>query len=238
MYLSSGFAIRTAIASKAAGWTRFGKLARVSMPNRLTGILVSPEYGNPYLTATQIFDVRPVPRKFLALQKMDSAPAYFVDDGTVLVMRSGSVGRPIVAHSVHRGIVISDDLLRVKAIDPRNEGWIYACLLTPQSRAMCTGAHYGHIIKHLETSHLEALPFPMVDDNTAADFTLRVARIVELRNEGYRLTLEAEARFETALGMPKISDWGENGFSIKASKAFVSGRRRFDATIYIIQGSR
>jgi hypothetical protein len=231
-YLSSGFGIRTAIESKVAGWTLFGKLAKVSMPNRLKGILVSPEYGNPYLAATQVFDARPVPRKFLALQKMDGAPAYFVDDGMILVTRSGSVGRPIVAYSAHRGIVISDDLLRVKAIDPRNEGWIYACLLTPQSRAMCTGAHYGHIIKHLEISHLEALPFPTVNDDTIADFALRVARIIKLRNEGHRLTLEAEARFETALGMPKISDWGEKGFSIKASKTFVSGRRRFDATIH------
>jgi hypothetical protein len=63
-------------------------------------------------------------------------------------------------------------------------------------------------------------------------FAQRVTNIVDLRNEGYSLTLEAEDRFSKALGVPKISDWGNNGFSVKASKAFVSGRRRFDATVH------
>ncbi len=61
---------------------------------------------------------------------------------------------------------------------------------------MATGAHYGHIIKHLETSHLDALPIPEIDDDSAADFSRRVERILQLRNEGYRLTVEAEERFE------------------------------------------
>jgi hypothetical protein len=115
------------------------------------------------------------------------------------------------------------------------EGWIYAYLHAPQTRAMAQGAHYGHIIKHLETSHVDALPIPQVDDDiVAADFqsSARVERILELRNEGHRLTLEAESRFEKALGPVSVKDWGENGFTVRASKAFMSGRRRIDATIH------
>jgi len=176
--------------------------------------------------------VRPIPRKFLALEKMDGAKECFVEDGTILVTRSGSVGRPTLAHSVHRGIVISDDLLRIKPIEHKNLGWIYAYLSAPQTRAMATSVHYGHMIKHLETSHLEALPIPIVSDDAAADFDLRVKRILDLRNEGYRLTLEAESRFEKAIGPITIRDWGERGFVVRASKALTSGRRRMDATIH------
>lgn len=85
---------------------------------------------------------------------------------------------------------------------------------------------------HYETSHLEALPIPTVDDATAADFSRRVARILDFRNEGHRLTLEAEARFEKALGPLRVNDWGDEGFTIKASKAFLDGRRRFDASAH------
>jgi hypothetical protein len=231
-YLSSGFGIRTTIESKAAGWTRFDKLAKVWMPNRLTGILVSPEYGKPFLTATQVFDARPFPRKYLAAELMSGAKNCFVDDGTILVTRSGSVGHATISHAVHRGIVISDDLLRVSAIEERQSGWIYAYLHTPHSRAMCKGAHYGHMIKHLEPSHLDALPIPTVDDDTAKNFKRRVERIVARRNEGYRLTLEAEERFEKALGPVNAKDWGENGFVVKASKAFLPRRLRLDASIH------
>jgi hypothetical protein len=128
--------------------------------------------------------------------------------------------------------LISHDLLRVETIDKKNYGWLYAYLHTPQVRTMTVGMHYGHIIKHLETSHLEALPIPTVDDTTAADFSRRVARILDFRNEGHRLTLEAESRFERALGPLRVIDWDDKGFTVKASKVFLGGRRRFDASVH------
>jgi hypothetical protein len=231
-YLSSGHGLRIAIESKLSGWVRFSELGKVTQPGRLKGILVLPQYGMPFLTATQVFDVRPISRKFLAVGKMAGATDCLVEDGTILVTRSGSVGRAAMAHSVHRGTVISDDLLRVKPVVARDLGWIYAFLQTPQSRAMTTSAHYGHIIKHLETSHLDALPIPEIDDEQAAEFNSKVTKIIDLRNEGHRLTLEAEALFGDSLGPLKIKDWGEQGFSVKASKALMGGRRRMDATIH------
>lgn len=231
-YLSSGFGIRKAIQAHKSGWQLFGDLARVEQPGRLKAILVSPEYGTPFLAATQVFDVRPIARKFLALDQMETAKHCFVDEGTILVTRSGSVGRSTLAHLPHQGVVISDDLLRVYPKAKRDYGWLYAYLHAQQVRAMTVGAQYGHIIKHLETSHLEALPIPTVDDATAVDFSQRVAHIIELRNEGHRLTLEAEARFERALGSVKVNDWGDEGFTVKASKAFLDGRRRFDASVH------
>jgi hypothetical protein len=57
-----------------------------------------------------------------------------------------------------------------------------------------------------------------------------IKRILELRNEGYRLTLEAEMRFEKALGPLNVKDWGELGFSVRASNSFLAGRRRLDAS--------
>ncbi|MDP3092674.1 MAG: hypothetical protein Q8N04_18510 [Nitrospira sp.] len=231
-YLSSGFGIRLAIEGKAKGWTRFSKLARVWMPGRLKGIQVSRDFGTPFLAATQAYDIRPIPRKWLALSRTADAANRFVQPGMILVTCSGSVGRATLAYAPHENTLISHDLLRVEALDQRDKGWLYAYLHSPQVRAMTVGAHYGHIIKHLETSHLEALPIPTVDDSTAADFSSRVARILELRNAGYRLTMEAEARFEKALGPLKVSDWGEKGFTVKASKAFLGGRRRFDASVH------
>lgn len=225
MYLSSGSGIRAAIEGRATGWVRLGVLARVWMPGRLKGIQVSPNHGTPFLAATQVFDVRPVPRKWLSLSRTADAENRFVRTGMVLVTCSGSVGRPTLAHAVHEGTLISHDLLRVEAVDARSRGWLYAYLRAPQVRAMTISAHYGHIIKHLEVSHLEELPVPEVDDATSADFGRRVARIMDLRNEGYHLTLEAENRFAEALGPLKISDWGERGFPVRVSRASTAGRR-------------
>lgn len=231
-YLSTGFGIRAAIESKATGWTRLGELAKIWMPGRLKGIQVSSEYGTPFLAATQVFDVRPIPRKWLSLARTSDAENRFVQPGTILVTCSGSVGRPTLATECHSGILISHDLLRVQPLEEKQYGWIYAALLSSQVRAMATGAQYGHIIKHLETSHLADLPVPLVEDETADELARRVRRILELRNQGFALSLEAEQLFEEAFGAPDVSDWGEHGFTVLASERLTAGTRRFEASAH------
>lgn len=230
-YLSSGYGLRLAIEERAAGWRRLGQMARVTQPGRTKGILVAPEHGVPWLAATQIYDIRPIPRKWMATEKVNDAAQLFVKSGTILVTRSGSVGRATIAQDTLNGILVSDDLLRVEPVQSSMWGWLYAYLRSPQARAMMTGAQYGHIIKHLETGHLDALPVPIVTEEHAQRFLTQTETILSLRNRSYQLTLEAEARFEKAIGSIKVKDWGEEGFSVKASALF-GGRRRLEAIPY------
>lgn len=232
MYLSSGYGLRTAIEGKPNGWTRFGKQAKIWKPGRAKGILMSKQFGTPFLAATQVFDARPIARKWVSIEHTKDAALCLAKRRQIVVTCSGSVGRATILTAAHDQNIISNDLLR---IEPQQEGlwgWLYAYLQAPQVRLMTRGMQYGHIIKHLETSHLEALPIPLVNNDTLSDFDAGVSRIFELRNESHSLTLEAEARFEKAIGALKITDWGEQGFSVRASKAFLCGRRRFDASVH------
>ena len=125
-FLASGFGTRLTIESKAAGWTRLVNVSRTWQPSRLKGIQVSPEFGTPFLAATQVYDVRPVPRKWLSLNRTGDHAQRFVDEGLILVTCSGSVGRATLAHSTIKGVLISHDLLRIEANDPDWWGWIFA----------------------------------------------------------------------------------------------------------------
>lgn len=226
-YLAGGYGIRLAMEARKAGWTNMGKLAKVWQPLRLKGIQVSPEFGTPFLAATQVFDLRPVPRKFLSLDRTNNAANRFVTPGMILVTCSGSVGRATLASKHHEGILISHDLLRVEALHEKLWGWLYAYLRAPQTRAMMTSAQYGHIIKHLEVSHLNALPIPVLRDELLADFCAKVQTVLEARNQAQALLKEAESRFEKAIGTPDTRDIGEEGFSVRASSMF-DGRRRLE----------
>jgi hypothetical protein len=225
-YLSSGYGIRLAIQGKG-GSVQLEKLARIWMPGRLKGIQVGPENGTPFLASTQVFDVRPVPRKWLALARTSDAKRRFVEPGTILVTCSGSVGRATLASEVLRDTLISHDLLRVEAIDQTHWGWLYAFLNSPQARAMMTGLHYGQIIKHLEPEHLQAIPIPSVDRDTAADFQRRAKTILELRNKSFLDNAKAEQIFADALGPVKPTA-DKSGFSVRASQIFTK-RRRLEA---------
>ncbi|MBI5766270.1 MAG: hypothetical protein HZA93_00625 [Verrucomicrobia bacterium] len=231
-YLSSGYGVRISIESKVGGWVPLKKLANVWQPLRLKGIQVARDVGRPFLAATQVFDLRPIPRKWLALERTHNAQTRFVKRGQILVTCSGAVGRATLAFVPHEDALISHDLLRIKALETEMHGWIYAYLRAPKVRAMMTGAKYGHIIKHLETSHLDALPIPEVPDRWRKHFADRVAEILDLRDAAHADTIKAEALFENALGEYKPGDNGETGFEIHAKQALTSCRRRFDSQFH------
>lgn len=227
-YLSSGFGIRAAIEARREGLTTIASIARVWAPSRLKGIQVAADCGTPFLAATQVFDQRPIPRKWLSLQRTQDATNRFVMPGLILLTCSGNVGRATVAHEPHAGLLISHDLLRVEQTEQKWWGWLYAYLRADNVRAMMTASRYGHIIKHLEPAHVEALPIPHVKDALLVEFQKRVTKIVELRNTGYRRALSAETNFENGVGALSPIDVGEGGFWLKAS-TLASGRRRMDS---------
>lgn len=227
-YLSSGYGIRQAIEGRPTGWVSFGEMADVWMPGRLKGIQVGPGHGTPFLAATQVFDLRPVSRKWLALARTSDAENRFVKDGMILVTCSGTVGRSTLAYSVLKDTLISHDLLRVEARNQKQWGWLYAYLQSPQAKAMAVGSHYGQIIKHLEPEHLQQLPIPSIDDRLLEKFALAAQTIINLRNESYRLSIKAESVFARALGWSESAPVAADSFTVGAASLFRS-RRRLDA---------
>lgn len=224
-FLAPGFAIRHAFTQKNTGWQRFSEAANVSQPSRLKGISVAPEFGTGYLSATQIYDVRPVPRRFLSLDRTSDLETRFLEDGVILVTRSGSVGRATVSGRSLNGFMISDDLLRIAPKSENDWGWLYAYLRSPTARALMTSAQYGHIIKHLEVSHLSALPLVLVSDREKDDFNGLLEDVLNSRNRAHDLVLRAEGRYQTEIGVvPDLKD-GSEGFTTSANAIFGKGRR-------------
>ncbi len=227
-YLAGGYGIRLAMEARKSGWLSMGELAKVWQPSRLKGILVSPDYGTPFLAATQVFDLRPVPRKFLSLDRTDNSAGRFVSSGMILVTCSGNVGRATLAHAPHENVLISHDLLRVEPQQEKLWGWLYAYLRAPQTRAMMSAVQYGHVIKHLEVSHLNALPMPVLRDDLLAKFTGRVKSLLGKRDRAHALLLEAEEMFANAIGPVVPDENPEVGFTVKSANLF-GNRRRLEA---------
>jgi|GEM_PF-513850 len=229
-YLTDGYGIRLAIESKPSGWARFSEMAKAVAPPRIKQVLVSPEYGVPYLNTSQVFDVRPKPRKWLAMAKTSKATERFVKEGTILVMASATVGRAIVATKAHENSIISHHFMRVEPVNMNLSGWIYAYLRSPQALAMMSGSQYASVIRHIEPHHLAALPVPEVSQETADDFNKRVGEIVACRDKAAAMTESAESAFAEALSLSSIPNT-EEGFGVRLSD-IVAGRRRFEASYH------
>ena len=232
-YLADGYGVRLAMEAKTSGWVRFGALARASAPPRIKQILVLPTHGVPYLNTSQVFDLRPMPRKWLAMGKTTKAEDRLVKEGTILVMASATVGRAIVATEAHENKIVSHHFMRVEPVDESLSGWLYAFLRSPQAQSMISGSQYASVIWHIEPHHLAMLPIPEVSGAVAADFKTKVAEIVACRNKAAKMRGDAEAEFANAVEAMK-SAGEEIGFSVGLSDV-ISGRRRFEAAYHTPQ---
>jgi hypothetical protein len=227
-YLSDGYGKRLAIEARSNGWSPLRDVAHVWQPSRLKGIVVAPDHGVPFLSAGQLFEVRPAPRKWLALARTDQAADRFVEAGTILVSCSGTVGRVTMAYRPHLNVLITHDLLRVEPVDAALQGWIYAYMRTSGFRAMARAAHYGHVVKHLEPAHLAQLPILTLDPTEAVGFVKDVAKIFATRNQAHELVADADALYARAVGVDLSGTSLDTPFMRRASQLF-DARRRFDA---------
>lgn len=228
-YLTDGYGIAQSLRATAV-CLPLAQLARTWQPNRLKGIQVDEGFGTPFVAATQVFDVKPIPRKWLALARTHGAKERFVTDGTILLTCSGSVGRATLAFQAHKEKLISHDLLRVEPFEEDARGWLYAYLRAPKVRSMMRSAHYGHMIKHLEVSHIDALPVPAVERTQLTKYAGEFDAILSFRNQAHAVISQAEKMYGDLVATKPTLTTGV-GFRM-ASRFLQSGRKRLDATYY------
>ncbi len=228
-YLAAGYRLRLAMEKRNT--SALHSMAQVWQPSRLKGIQVSREFGTPFLAATQVLDVRPVARKFLSLDRTDSAANRMVRSGQIVVTCSGAVGKAALAYESHENTLISHDLLRVTPLEDSAWGWIYAYLRSDQAVSMMGSAQYGHIIKHLEPEHLLALPIPFPSAQSLDAFHKMASNILEHRNKAWRLQLESEALFAEAIGSVDGTERQFSGFEVSSAE-FFGKRRRLEAAYH------
>lgn len=227
-YLAEGYRLRWVIGQNVPA-ALLTELADVWQPSRLKGIQVDPDHGIPFLTATQVFDVRPTPRKWLAAKKTPNLRRRLVEPGWILVTCSGSVGDAAVSYAPLSGKIISHDLLRVQVREPEELGYLYFFLRSRFGRAMLRSSRYGSIVKHLEPAHLHDVPVPEASEQIRREAQNSILRVIELRNEASRLDAEAEARLVELCGLRSIVTQPSN--SVRAIR-LRSGSRRLDAYHY------
>jgi len=203
-------------------------LGRVWQPGRLKGIRVAPQHGTAFLTATQMFDIRPAPRKWLAPAKTSDLSGRYVERNWILVTCSGNVGDSIFSYTPHLNTIISHDLLRVVVEDESQRGYLYAFLRSRFGRAMMQSSQYGSIIKHLEPEHVQDIPVVLAAKGLRDNVNEKISRAFQLRDEAFVLTRNAEARFDIGLGVKPGVEADEAAYSVSSREMF-GRRRRLDA---------
>jgi len=207
----------------------------VFWPGRFKRRYVSKYVGEPFLMPSEAIMLLPKAKKFVSNYPRD----VMVKKDWLLITRSGTVGRCLLATELLENHVLSDDLIRIIPKNVFNVGYLYAYLNTRIGQAFLTKDQYGSTVKHIEPHHVAGIPVPRIPDleHRIGQMVLEAHR---LREAAQQLLLEANELLYSELGLPEIDEddvdyFGRQGgrivksFGVRASQLNL----RLDASYHL-----
>src|SRR5262249_24190706 len=94
-----------------------------------------PAYGVPYITGGDVFELAPQSDRYL-MRRVAEANNLRVVKGTLLIQEAGQlgglIGRSVMVGGHLDGFAVSNNMVRVRAHDPRDAGFLFAVLSTEE----------------------------------------------------------------------------------------------------------
>jgi len=207
---------------------------QIFWPGRFKRHYVSKKDGEPFLMPSEVFMFLPKPTKYI----INYPSEVKIKKNWLLITRSGTIGRILIATKYLENFVLSDDLIRIIP-KGNNHGFLYAYLNTWIGQAFLTKDQYGATVKHIEPHHVANIPIPRIPD-LEEEINRKIFEAHKLREEAQELLLKAEEMIYSELGLPKVDEddveyfGGEIGKLVKAFEVKASELEyRLDASYHL-----
>jgi len=180
-------------------------VSQLSYPNRFKRVYAKSHVeGVAFLTASEMLQFRPSSKEYLA-RKSNAVEICSVTQGTLIVTRSGTVGRCTIASKRLSRFAISDDAIRIRA-EKVPVGYLYAFLSSWIGQALIVKDQYGSAIKHLEPHHLAKVPVPLLPEIEQEAIHAAIEKAFALRDEANDLLDEADQMLHQEVGLPVFDE--------------------------------
>ena len=118
------------------------------------------KYGIKFLTTSDMMTLEPDSEKYLSLQLTTNLEIYKVEENTLLVSRSGSIGNTIYVDERIKDFALTEDALRVKPLHSSDMGLLYFYFTSEYGNDLITGKKSGAVIDHIYEDDLLKLKIP------------------------------------------------------------------------------
>jgi type I restriction-modification system DNA methylase subunit len=130
------------------------------------------ESVEPYFTPSAVLQEKGDSAKLLDLSKasdrqLSALEAVRVYRGDILITRSGSIGRVAFITNRLNGLIVSDDLIRVRIPDEDLRLYAYAFLQSKMALDQMILNEYGSVQQHLEPHHISNIIIAIPTDSAA-----------------------------------------------------------------------
>ena len=152
-----------------------------------------------------MLSIQPQPVKFLL--KEDGASKFTLNQGQILLSRSGTIGNVNYVNSTLAKFFVSEHAIRISCRE--YPGYVYTFLKSKKGRVLVESNIFGAVISQVEPKHLNQIPIP----NPPPLLKQKIHSLIEvsfkLRDESNELMDEAQVLLKETLQLPNLEDLQE-----------------------------
>jgi type I restriction-modification system DNA methylase subunit len=121
----------------------------------------SSDASIPFLSTTQIFHIHDIDHKYQPLSFADSQ-GLLIEEGWILITRSGSTGRVRYVNSELSQYAVSDHCIRIVPDEVKvDSGYLYAFLSSKIGQLLIDQGRYASVIETISHTRLGEIPIPL-----------------------------------------------------------------------------
>jgi len=183
------------------------EIASVVFPGIFKRYLVEDiKNGIKFLTTSDIMMLEPDTDKILSEHLTANLPIYRVQEHTLLVSRSGTIGNTIYVDDRLKDFAITEDALRVKPFDEKIIGLLYFYFTSEYGNGTIKGKKSGAVIDHIYEEDLLKLPIPRLDEQLCNQLFVTYLKVKSDREKADNIIKEARTLVLKYNNLPPLSN--------------------------------
>ena len=166
----------------------------VILPGRFKRVYVDERYGRVFFGGKQLLELDPTNTKYLSVSQHDKRMKEELElkENTILITRSGTIGKTALVPKHWVNWVASEDILRIVPANEDIAGYLYIFLLSEYGAKLIERYAYGSVISHIDDAHIRQIPVPILKNHDIQEKINSLAlEANKKRYEAYRLEQKA-----------------------------------------------
>lgn len=248
-YSEEGYKARKLLAASQLPVECAGAKYTVWMPTRFARVRVADAtHGVPFLTGSDIMMARREAPDFISRRRTDNLQEVLLQEGSVLITRSGTVGNVAFCAGDLVGCAGTDDIIRVDtAPNGLPTEYAYVVFQSPLGQSLLTQDTYGGVVDHIEPAHVAAQLIPILPKACREEIVGLIRDTMRLRADANKLIDEALVEVQRSCFLPDVasinprnrltSEGSAEAFTVKAAERLSPelgfGQLRLDASFHL-----
>ena len=193
-----------------------GIISNAYYPGSFKRIYCSKPFGEEFYLPSQMTDLYPKTDKYISKLTNCNINELKLEENTLLLTRSGTIGTISLVSKTTKGKVFSDDVIRITFNSIENLGFVYAFLKSKVGNKLLTTNGYGSVITHLEPEHLATVPVPNAPQEIKERIHNLIVKSYALRDESNDYINQATRLLINELHLPDINRFEVNDYKKNA----------------------